>query len=87
LFHQQNCNSAPGTPPISDAESEFYLKKALETKLTYEVALAMKSFYKFKEDKSKEDKVQEEYWDHVSKKLKKENIHSDQIIPDILNYY
>lgn len=79
LLFLSNCNNAPGIPPITDEESEFYLKKALETKLTYEVALAMRSFYKLKEDKS-----QEEYWDQVSKKLKEENIHSDQIIPDIL---
>jgi hypothetical protein len=31
----------------------------------------MRTFYKFKKDKSKEDKAQEEYWDQVSEKLKK----------------
>ena len=86
LLLLSGCNNAPGTPPITNEESEFYLRKALETNLTYEVAVAMKTFYKFKKDKSKEDKAQEEYWDQVSKRLKKENIHSDQIIPDVLNY-
>ena len=73
------CNRAPGTPPITDEESEFYLKQTLEKKLTCEVALAMRSFYRLKEDKS-----QEEYWDQEYKRLEKENVHSDQIIPDVL---
>lgn len=79
LLLLSNCNSAPGTPPITDEESEFYLRKALEKKLTCEVALAMRSFYRLKKDKS-----QEEYWDRMYKKLEKENVHSDQLIPDIL---
>lgn len=75
------CNRAPGTSPISDEESEFYLRKALKKKLTCEVALAMKSFYRLKKDKT-----HEEYWDQMSKKLEKDNVHSNQIIPDVLKY-
>lgn len=79
LLLLSNCNSAPGTPPVTDEESEHYLKKALEKKLTCEVALAMRSFYKLKEDTS-----QEEYWDRMYKKLEKENVHSEQLVPDVL---
>lgn len=79
LLLLSNCNSAPGTPPITDAEAEFYLGQALEKKLTYEVALKMRNFYRIKEDQS-----QEEYWNQMCKKLEKKNVHSDQLIPDIL---
>lgn len=79
LLLLSDCNSAPGIPPITDEESEFYLRKALKKKLTCEIALAMRSFYKFKEDSS-----QEEYWDQMFKKLEKENLHSAQLIPDVL---
>ena len=79
LLLLSNCNSAPGTPPITDEESEFYLKKALEKELTSEIALKMRSLYRFKKDK-----FQEEYWDQKYKELKKGNIHLDQIIPDVL---
>ncbi|MFA6916363.1 MAG: hypothetical protein WC222_08195 [Parachlamydiales bacterium] len=78
LLLLSNCNSTPGTPPITDEEAEFYLRKALEKKLTYEVALKMRSLYRLKEDKS-----QEEYWDQMYKKLEKEGICSDQLIPDV----
>jgi hypothetical protein len=79
LLLLSNCNSAPGTPPITNEESEFYLKKALEKKLTCEIALAMRSFYRLRQDKS-----QEENWDQIYKKLEKEKVHSDQLIPDVL---
>ncbi|WP_068470552.1 hypothetical protein [Candidatus Protochlamydia phocaeensis] len=79
LLLLSNCNSAPGKPPITDEESEFYLRQAVDKNLTCEVALAMRSFYRLKEDKS-----QEEYWDQMYKKLEKENVHSGQIIPDVL---
>jgi hypothetical protein len=39
----------------------------------------MRGLYRVKKDKS-----QEEYWDQMCKKLEKENVHSGQIIPDIL---
>ena len=79
LLRLSNCSSAPGRPPITDEESEFYLRKALEKNLTSEVAFTMKGFYRLKKDKS-----QEEYWDQIYKKLEKENVHSNQIIPDVL---
>ncbi len=79
LLLLSNCNSAPGTPPITDEESEYYLRRALEKKLTYEVALNMRSLYR-----QKEDKAQEAYWDQMYKHLKRSNIHSDPLIPDIL---
>lgn len=79
LLLLSGCNSAPGTPPITNEESEFYLRKALEEKLTCETALAMRSFYKIKEDSS-----QEEYWNQIYNKLENENIHLEPIIPDIL---
>ena len=79
LLLLSNCNSAPGIPPITEEESEFYLRKALDKKLTCEVALAMRSFYNLKKDK-----LQEEYWDQMYKKLENENVHSEQLIPDVL---
>lgn len=79
LLLLSNCNNAPGIPPITNEESEFYLRKSLEGKLTCEVALAMKSFYRLREDKT-----QENYWDGVYKKLEKENLHSEQLIPEVL---
>lgn len=51
---------APGTPPITDEESEFYLRQALDKNLTCEVALAMRSSHRLKQDKS-----QEEYCDQI----------------------
>lgn len=78
LLLLSNCNSAPGKPPITDEESEFYLKKALKKRLTSEVAFTLKGFYRLKNDKD-----QEAYWDQMYKKLEKENIHSNQIIPDV----
>lgn len=79
LFLLSDCNSAPGTPPITDEESEFYLKKAIEKKVTSESAFTMKNICKLKGDKS-----EEEYWDQMYKKLENENIHFDQLIPDVL---
>lgn len=79
LLLLSNCNSAPGIPPITDKESEVYLKKAANKKLTCEIALAMKSFYVVKKDK-----FLEEYWDQLYKKLENENVHSEQIIPNAL---
>ncbi len=79
LLLLSDCNSAPGSPPITDEESEFYLRKALEKKLTCEAAFTMRSLCKLKGDE-----VQAEYWDQMYKKLEKENIHSDQLIPEVL---
>jgi hypothetical protein len=59
-------------------ESESYLRKALEKELNCEVALKMRSFYKLKGDK-----FQQEYWDNLYKKLEKDNIHADTLIPDV----
>jgi hypothetical protein len=74
-----DCNTAPGVPPITDAESEYYLKKAIEKKVTSESALTMRSFYK-----CKGDRVREMYWDRMHERLEAANIHSNQIIPDVL---
>lgn len=79
LFLLSDCNSAPGAPPITDKEAELYLKKSMEKKMTSESAFTMKSICRLKGDKS-----QEEYWDKVYKKLEKENVHFDQLIPDVL---
>lgn len=79
LLLLSDCNSAPGCPPITDEKSEFYLRKAIEKKVTCEAAFTMRSFCKLKGDE-----FQTEYWDQIYKNLEKENIHSDPIIPDIL---
>lgn len=78
LLLLSDCNFAPGIPPITKEESETYLRKALEKELNCEVALKMRSFYKLKGDK-----FQEEYWDNLYKKLEKDNIHADPLIPDV----
>jgi hypothetical protein len=65
----------PGFPPITDEESEFYLRKAIEKKLTCQAAFTMRNLCKLKGDK-----FQEEYWDRMYKKLEKENVHSEQLI-------
>lgn len=74
------CNSAPGTPPITDDESESYLKKAIEKKIIFESAFKMKNLYE-----KRGDKVQADYWEQLYEKLKKEGVCSDQLIPDVLN--
>lgn len=79
LLRLSGCNIAPPPAPITDEESEFYLKKALEKKLTYEVASAFRYFYRWKEDKA-----QENYWDKVCKKLKKYDQGLIFLSPDIL---
>jgi hypothetical protein len=78
LLMLSNCNSTPDTSPITNKEAEFYLRKALEKKLTCEVAIKMRSLYR-----QKKDKYQEEYWDQIYKKLSKDNVHVDLIVPDI----
>ena len=72
------CNSAPGTPPISDQESEKYLRRAVEKKITYESALRMRALYR-----ENDDKINEDYWNEMCEDLKKRNIHTDRIVPDI----
>lgn len=79
LLLLSGCNSAPGTPPITDDESEFYLREAMKKKVTCEGALMMRYLCERIGNKS-----QEKYWDQTYKKLKKENAHVDQIIPDVL---
>jgi hypothetical protein len=78
LLLLSNCNSTPGNPPITDEEAEFYLKQALKKKLTCEGALKMRSIHRLKENE-----IQEEYWDRMYKKLEKERVCSDQLIPDV----
>lgn len=72
------CHSAPGTPPITEEEAESYLKKSADKKITFETALMMRTFFE-----SRGDKSQVEYWDQLYKKLEKENISADLMIPDI----
>ncbi len=79
LFFLSTCNSAPGTPPITDEEAESYLRRALSKKLTYEIALSMRSLCK-----DKGDTIQADNWDQQYNKLKKEKIKLDYIIPDAL---
>lgn len=74
-----NCNSAPGSPPVSNEEAESYLLKASKKEMTFEVALAMKTHHKLKHERSAAV-----YWDQISKKLEAENVHSDPLIPDVL---
>lgn len=73
------CSGAPGTPPISDQESEIYLKRAIEKKITYESAVMMRGL-----SRDKNDQKQEKYWDTMCQELKKNNIHTDPIIPNVL---
>lgn len=73
------CQHAPDTPPITEEEAESYLRKSVEKKITFETALMMRTLCERKGDKS-----QAEYWDQMYKKLEKENVHSDQLIPDVL---
>ncbi len=78
LLLLSNCNRAPGNPPISNEESEFYLREALKKNLTCEVAQAMKNYFKIKKNK-----FQEDYWNQMYKNLAVRNVHSNHIIPDV----
>jgi hypothetical protein len=79
LLLLSGCLNTPGTPPITEEEAESYLKRAASKKVTFETALMMRSLY---ERKGK--KFQAAQWDNVYRKLEKENVCSDQLIPDIL---
>lgn len=79
LYLLSGCDGAPGTPPITHQEAELYLKKSMEKKLTAESAFKMKNIYRLKENKPLE-----EYWDQIYRKLESENVHFDQLIPDVL---
>lgn len=72
------CNSAPGTPPITEEESEYYLRKSAEKKITFETALSMRTLSEKKGDQS-----QYEYWDQLYKELKEKHICADPMIPDV----
>lgn len=80
LLLLSGCNSAPGIPPISDGESEMFLKGALAKKVTYEAAVQMKGLSRIKKNSE-----QENYWDEMCKELKERNIHTDILIPDVLH--
>lgn len=80
LLLLSGCNSAPGTPPITDEESEFFLRSALEKKVTYGVALKMKNLCERKGDNS-----QAQYWSQMSKKLEEKEVYSEELLPDVLN--
>lgn len=78
LLLMASCKNAPGKAPITKEESEEYLKKSIEKKLTYESALMMRTLFE-----EKKDKTQTDYWDKLYKTLEKENICSELIIPDV----
>lgn len=73
------CNSAPGIPPITEKESEFFLRKAAEKMVTYETALMMRTLYHNKADYQKE-----RYWDKLCQELEQKNVHEEAIIPAVL---
>lgn len=79
LLLMAECNSAPGVPSISDQESEQFLKKAVEKKITYEVAIMLRGLYR-----SKNEIALENYWNKMCEELDRKNIHTDTIKPDIL---
>lgn len=72
------CQNAPGTPPITEEEAESYLKKSVAKKITFETALMMRALCERKGNKS-----QAEYWDQIYKKLEKNHVCSDLLIPDV----
>ena len=74
-----SCNSTPDTPPISDKESEDYLLRAVNKKITYEAAVMMRGLAQDKRDQNKEA-----YWNAMCDTLEKNNIHTETIIPDVL---
>lgn len=72
------CRNAPGNPPITEEEAEFYLRRAAEKKITFETALMMRSLYERKGNYS-----QAKHWDKLYKTLEKQHICSDLLLPDI----
>lgn len=74
-----NCISAPGTPPISEDEALYFINEAVRKSLTCETALAMRSHFMLTKDMDKQN-----YWNTIYEKLKNENVHSIQIIPNVL---
>ncbi len=80
LFFLSNCNDTPDIPPITDEEAESYLKRAVEKKITYEVALSMRTLCR-----KKGETIQAAYWDQLYHKLEREKVKMDYIIPDVLN--
>ncbi len=78
LLLLSGCNSAPGKPPISDDESEMFLRRALAKKITYEGALKMRGLVR-----NKKDSELEMYWDKKCIDLKKNKTHTEVLIPDI----
>lgn len=78
LLLLSGCNSAPGKPPMTDQDSEMYLKKALDKKISFEAAIKMRGLAK-----SKKNSELEIYWDMKCQELEKNNVHTDTCIPDI----
>lgn len=75
------CHNTPdGTMNISDAETEHFLRQAIQKKQTSEAALLMRTLYR-----KKGDTLQETYWDKAYHELSKKNIHTDEIVPQIFN--
>lgn len=81
LLHLASCRSAP-EPSISEKEYEFYVKKAIEKKVTAEAAIKMRTLCRFKGDK-----IQEEYWNQVYEQLEKDDVHTESIVPDVFKIH
>ncbi|MBA3602846.1 MAG: hypothetical protein H0W50_04230 [Parachlamydiaceae bacterium] len=60
--------------------SENLLFEAVNKKITYEAAIMMRALYRRKHDIQKEN-----HWGTICKELKDKNVHSEIIIPDVLN--
>ena len=72
------CKNSPDSPPITEEESEQYLKKSVEKQITYETALMMRTLCR-----QKGDIIQAKYWNTLYEKLEKKNIHADLLIPEV----
>lgn len=49
------CQNAPGIPPITDEEAEYYLKKSAKKKITFETALMMRTLFRQKKTLHKQN--------------------------------
>lgn len=78
LLLLSGCNNAPGIPPMTDQDSEMYLKQALDKKMSFEAAIKMRGIAR-----SKQNSELELYWDKKCQELEHNNVHTDTCIPDI----
>jgi hypothetical protein len=63
---------------LTEKEYEFYVRMAIEKKLTSESALMMRTLYR-----SRGDKDQEKHWNQIYEKLENDNVHSEVITPNV----